>query len=109
MTAGTSHAIARTRRLLPIVSVCLVLVSTAVGQGTRKSSSQEAVRGVQTYSSANFRLVTALPRSEADELLKRLETMLRLVSGYFGKKNIRTIDKYVARDFDSWPPALLAS
>ena len=34
--------------------------------------------------------------------------MLKFVSAYSGKKNIRTIDMYVARDIDAWPAETLA-
>lgn len=64
--------------------------------------------GVQSYTSTNFRVVTDLSAAEAEELLERLETMLKFVSAYFGQKNIRTIDMYVARDIESWPAEALA-
>ncbi len=87
----------------------LVLTVPAAAQGRRTSGKNETAGGVGVYVSANFRVVTDLPAKEAEELLKRLETMLRLVSGYYGKRNTRTIDMYVARNFDTWPAETLAT
>ena len=67
-----------------------------------------AAGGPQVYTSANLQVMTDLDKEGADELLKRLETMLRLVSGYFGKKNPRLIEMYVAKDIDSWPEDVLS-
>lgn len=101
----------RTRWCPALLILVLLAAGPAAGQSRKDVAKAGAIAagGVQTYSSTNFRLVTDLPPKEAEELLQRLETMLRLVSGYFGKRNIRTIDMYVARDFDSWPASVLAT
>lgn len=56
------------------------------------------------YRSANFLVHTDLPADEANDLLKRLETMLALISKYWGKPNKQTIEMFVVRDLDLWPP-----
>ncbi|MFV0445080.1 MAG: hypothetical protein ACK5Q5_16010 [Planctomycetaceae bacterium] len=77
-------------------------------KGARGSVRKErSVGNVASYVSTNFRVVTDLPEEQAQELVERLETMLKLVAGYFGKKNIRTIDMYVAKDLTSWPQEVL--
>src|SRR5690606_19630727 len=43
----------------------------------------------------------------AKELLDRLETMLKLVSGYFGSPCRKTIRMYVGKEIDRWPQAEL--
>ncbi len=60
------------------------------------------------YKSPNFHVMTDLSAEEADALLTRLETMLKLVSAYFGRRNTRTIEMYVIDDFAHWPEATLA-
>ncbi len=59
------------------------------------------------YKSANFILRTDLTSDEAKELLSRLETMLGLISRYWGKKNPRVIEMYVVRDLTNWPAGSL--
>jgi len=60
---------------------------------------------VRSHVSRNFRIVTDLPVPEATELLVRLETMLELVSLYYGPRIRRPIDMYVAQEIDEWPDA----
>ena len=78
-------------------------------KGTGKSKSQRtkeapAVAGIRDYSSKNFALRTDMPADEARELLTRLESMLVLVSRYFGKPNSQVIEMNVIKDRDHWPP-----
>ncbi len=63
--------------------------------------------------SKNFVLHTDISDEDAGEMLKRLETMLELISRYWGKPNQKVIRCIVARDlnnFDttSWNPAGIA-
>jgi hypothetical protein len=62
----------------------------------------------QLYKSANFQVMTDLPKEGAEELLVRLETMLKFVSGYYGPRSPRPIEMYVIDNFDHWPEARLA-
>ena len=88
--------------LLPASSVCAQTRS-------RQPRVQDAgPPSPKLYQSANFQVMTDLPAEEADALLKRLETMLKLVSAYFGRRNTRAIEMYVIDDFAHWPEATLA-
>jgi hypothetical protein len=62
----------------------------------------------QLYKSANFHVMTDLPAAQAEELLKRLETMIKLVTAYFGRRNPRPIEMFVIDNFDHWPENQLA-
>ena len=94
---------------IAVLALVAVLVGAAASVAqNRRAAVPPAAGGVQIYTSNNFRVVTDLDAKEAAELLDRLETMLKFVSAYFGKKNIRTIDMYVARDIDAWPAGRLA-
>ncbi|MFO1093991.1 MAG: hypothetical protein U0992_11875 [Planctomycetaceae bacterium] len=54
------------------------------------------------YTSRNFQVMTDLSEERARELLERLETMLKLVSAYFGRPNKRQIEMFVFDDFSNW-------
>ena len=95
-------------RWVHVLALVLVLsfgfASSAAAQGARN---QPAANGPQLYSSRNFQVITDLNAEEAQELLDRLETMLELVSGYFGRPNTKPIDMYVAEDISNWPQSVL--
>ncbi len=59
------------------------------------------------YRTHNFAVRTDIPAEEAEELLQRLETMLVLISKYWGRPNSQSIDMYVVRDVSKWPTGLL--
>ena len=59
------------------------------------------------YRTRNFAVQTDISREEAEELLQRLETMLALISKYWGRPNSQSIDMYVVRDVTKWPPGSL--
>lgn len=59
------------------------------------------------YRSKNFELHTDLPEIEAKQLLDRLETMLRIISRYWGAPSRKTIRLYVAKDLGQWPSGSL--
>ena len=63
--------------------------------------------GPRDFRSPNFLLHTDLPKDEADELSKRLETMLTLISKYWGKPNRQPIECFVVRDLSVWPRDVL--
>jgi hypothetical protein len=56
-----------------------------------------------THTSRNFVLHTDLPATSARELLERLETMLKIISRYWGRANQQVIECYVVRDLARWP------
>jgi len=59
------------------------------------------------YRTRNFAVKTDIPADEARDLLDRLETMLVLISKYWGRPNSQSIDMYVVRDVSKWPASLL--
>ncbi len=63
---------------------------------------------VQLYKSRNFQLMTDLSKDEADELLEELETMLKLVADYWGRRNRKPIRMFVFDDFANWPQGQIA-
>ena len=75
----------------------------------QRAEDAPAAPAPKLYKSANFHVMTDLSAEDADALLKRLETMLKLVSAYFGRRNPRPIEMYVIDDFDNWPEATLAT
>jgi len=54
------------------------------------------------YRSKNFILHTDISAEEAQELLKKLETMLSLISKYWGRPPSGIIEMYVIRDLRNW-------
>lgn len=88
--------------------VLVATVSASAQSPTKqlKNKRAEAAQaiGPRDYRSANFLVHTDLPADEANELLKRLETMLALISKYWGKPNKQTIEMFVVRDLEVWPP-----
>ncbi len=73
---------------------------------SKKAASAEQPRP-RDFRSPNFLLHTDLPKDEAEDLLKRLETMLGLISKYWGKPNRQPIECFVVRDLSLWPPGSL--
>ena len=63
--------------------------------------------GPADYRSKNFLLHTDLPPEDAKELLTRLETMLSLISRYWGRPNKQIIECFVVKDLDKWPAGVL--
>jgi hypothetical protein len=97
---------------LIVAALCALLSPEAPAQSRTRQRADDtapAAPSPQLYKSANFHVMTDLPEGEADALLKRLETMLKLVSAYFGRRNPRAIEMYVIDDFDNWPEATLAT
>jgi hypothetical protein len=67
-----------------------------------KRAAKEA-EGPANFRSTHFLVHTDLPPKEARELLGRLETMLALVSKYFGQPSAGVIECYVVKDLGVWP------
>jgi hypothetical protein len=78
------------------------------GSGKSEKTSKEppsvAPRDVR---SQNFLLHTDLNDSDAKDLLERLETMLKLISRYWGQPNRKVIECYVVKDLKNWPPGAI--
>lgn len=63
--------------------------------------------GRADYESAHFLLHTDLPAKEAKELLARLETMISLISKYWGRPPVGVIECFVVKDLGKWPAGSL--
>ncbi len=74
---------------------------------TGKRPAPAGVAGPADYESAHFLMHTDLAAKEAQELLKRLETMLELISKYWAHPPVGVIEMYVVRDLDKWPAGVL--
>lgn len=55
------------------------------------------------FRSQHFLVHTDVPPAEAKALLERLETMLKLISGYWGREPSGIIECYIVRDLANWP------
>ncbi len=85
--------------------------SVALAGPEKREATTDADRegGLRTVRSKSFLITTDLSEEEARELLARLETMLRLVSAYWGRPHRGVIPMYVAKDFTRWPAEQVAS
>ena len=62
-----------------------------------------AARKPADFRSQHFLVHTDVPPAEAKALLERLETMLKLISGYWGREPSGIIECYIVRDLANWP------
>ncbi|WP_296453700.1 hypothetical protein [Rubinisphaera sp.] len=92
-------------RILFIVLLCSILFSNCWTQSTL--TAQERASQIRESRSKNFVMRSDLSDEESQELLKRLETMLDLISRYWGKKNAGIIEMYVVKDLSIWSPNMM--
>ena len=96
-----------------VVFVALPLTANAQSPSkpaARASGAAEAAAGKPTdYTSPHFLLHTDLSATDAKELLTRLETMLSLISAYWGKPPSGIIECYVVDDLSNWPEGSIPS
>ncbi|HTN02505.1 MAG TPA: hypothetical protein VL132_11525, partial [Planctomycetaceae bacterium] len=90
----------------------LMTAQPAWAQGSRtkaapRGKAAETADGPQTCTSKNFVVHTDLTKEEAEDLLVRLETMLVLISKYWGRPNSQLVEMYVVKDLKKWPPGSL--
>lgn len=102
------------RSMVLLVLFSFVLTAANVSSAQTKTKTKEVPRkaaaktsGPADYKSKNFLVHTDLSKEEAQALLKRLETMVKLISRYWGRKNPRPIECFVVKDLKNWPPAAL--
>lgn len=74
--------------------VVLILVAMSIPAGAQTP--------IADYRSQNFLLHTDLSSEDAEKLLVRLETMLKIVSRYWGAKNRKTIECHVINKIANW-------
>ena len=91
---GRCVTLRRTTRLFQLSLLVLMLTAPLSGQ------TEIARRDVR---SKNFLLHTDITEDESTELVKRLETMLSIISRYWQRPNRQIIECYVIRNPDEWP------
>lgn len=89
---------------LLVGTVWLLAIAPAMAQTPRAGA---AAAGPRDYRSNNFYLHTDLSPDDAQELLKRLEHMLGLIAGYWGRRPSGVIEMYVVDKLSNWPPGTL--
>ncbi|TWT56806.1 hypothetical protein KOR42_01610 [Thalassoglobus neptunius] len=85
-----------TRRQVPLLIGLLSLGVFASFPGLRGYAETRLVE------SRNFQIYTDLSEEKAEELADRLEKMIVLVSGYWGRPNRKPIRMFVIDDFSNW-------
>ncbi len=73
----------------------------------KRNAEKELGPSVRHYASDNFLVYTDLPEEEAQDLMERLETMLKLISTYWAKPNARMIEMYVVKNLNVWPQGVI--
>ncbi|MFP6764035.1 MAG: hypothetical protein VB858_10460 [Planctomycetaceae bacterium] len=96
---------------------CLVLLVTLMSTGPAVVNAQSARTAAgpdasetvapRIIRSRNFTLHTDLSDGAAEQLIERLEKMLKLISTYWGQRNRQTIEMFVVADLDNWPAGSL--
>jgi hypothetical protein len=72
--------------------------------GNKKSELSDAL--IHEYRSKHFLIHTDLDALEAKELLKKLETEMRLIGGYWGRPAQGVIECWIAKDLKNWSDEL---
>lgn len=98
-------------RALMVLIAVLGLAVEVLAQGTKLTRSTtgkaSSAVGPRDFKSKNFVIHTDLAEDEAQELLVRLENMLKLISTYWGKPSRQVIECYVVKDLANWPPGAI--
>lgn len=76
-------------------------------KGTAPAGKPGAAQRPADYRSQHFFLHTDLTPAETKDLLTRLETMLGLISKYWGRPPVGIIECYVVKDLRNWEGAAL--
>ena len=86
----------------------LLLVALASpAWAARHATPREPQPAVAVFHSDHFQLHTDLPPADARSLLQRLESVVRMISRYWGRPLRDTIECYVVDDLSHWPPGSL--
>ena len=88
--------------LLVAVGSMIFLTEAAAGQDSKKENRSSETVAARVVRSQSFVMHTDLSDNDADELLKRLEKMLKIISKYWGRPNRQTIEMYVVKDLKNW-------
>ena len=95
----------RTTLMFFVCLLCIAWPHCAVGQDGRDRNPD--ARRPQDYRSRNFLIHTDLPNDDAEALLQKMETMLKIISRYWGAPNRKAIECYVVDNVDYWPDGSL--
>ncbi|MCP4783617.1 MAG: hypothetical protein GY903_15740 [Fuerstiella sp.] len=97
------------RRKASIIFACLLCVgSTISAVGQNGLDRNDDARRPENYRSQNFLIHTDLARDDAEALLQKMETMLKIISRYWGAPNRKTIECYVVDNLNYWPAGSLS-
>ena len=90
------------------LSIVVVVLCAGISLAAEPAASAKPrAAAVNDFKSTHFLVHTDLPAKEAQELLEKLETMIALVSRYWGRPCAGVIECYVARDLANWPAGSL--
>ncbi|MCA8995765.1 MAG: hypothetical protein KDA80_02240 [Planctomycetaceae bacterium] len=84
--------------------IALLTVFLMAGNSVWAQRTGSAGGGPRLYESRTFQIYTDLSEVDARELLKDLETMIELVSKYFGHPCRKRIQMFVVEDLSRWSP-----
>lgn len=94
----------RTRSVTWVSLLSVIGFFTAADSLTAQDSKSVTPRVVR---SQNFVMHTDLSDTDAEELLERLEKMLKIISKYWGRPSRQSIEMYVVKDLKNWPAGSL--
>ncbi|MBS0260515.1 MAG: hypothetical protein JSS02_01055, partial [Planctomycetes bacterium] len=103
--AQTKKKPASTSTKSPEVTPATSATSKVVRKPSRKKAVRDkySVEGIADFATTHFLVHTDLSDDEAEELLDRLETMLDLISKYWGRNLSGVIEMFVVKDLSKWP------
>ena len=93
--------------LLSLVTAQTPSTGSTSGSKSAADPLAKSTGKVADFRSKNYFLHTDLDKVEAEKLLIRLETMLRLISTYWGHPQNGIVELYVAKDITKWPREIL--
>lgn len=98
----------RTRILRHVFFVVSIFVVACLANA-QDAKDRDKPRAPDNFRSRNFLIHTDLPADDAHELLQKMETMLQIISRYWGAPSRKQIECYVIDDVQYWPPGLLSN
>lgn len=97
------------RIVFPVIITLMISTLVPGAPLLAQTSESPSEQGPQTYRSRNFIVHSDVSPEDAKELLERLETMLSLISAYWGQPNRKTIECFVVDDLKNWPQGAIDS
>jgi len=96
------------RRWLVLALAAAILLAGSIGTAQAQRRKGKPTSPVNDFQSRHFLIHTDLTPKEADKLLKELETMLGLISTYWGRPTSGVLECYIVKDLKAWPAEMLA-